>query len=157
MASADEKDELDLALDQLRHRLDNQHSEFDTLQSKVGTTLGFVITSIGILFALGYPYLHSHLEAAQASATMLLLSAGVLGASYMSVFKRDVPSAKWMLKKLNDPEISVETLKVELVDNYMGVLAANDRHKFARLVAINVAIALLIAGAAVFVTEVLLP
>ncbi|HZY92878.1 MAG TPA: hypothetical protein VFG07_08960 [Thermoplasmata archaeon] len=149
-------DELSIALDQLRHRLDNQQSEFSNLQSKVGTTLGFVVTAMGLLFALGYPYLASHLLPAQVSATLLLLSAGILGASYMSVFKRDVPSSSWMLKQLNDPKSTAEDLKAGLVENYAGVLELNGRGQIARIIAINLAIALFIAGATLFVVEVLL-
>lgn len=155
MARTDQ--ELTIALDQLKRAVDNQLSALKELQTKVGTALGFNLTAIGLLFAFGATYISGHRFPATISAALLLSSAGLLGAGFVSFFVLDVPDPNWLLKKLNDPRVGKVDLLEALVANYAGAYVSNARGSFARLLAVNLGIALIILGVGVFVVGVLLP
>lgn len=150
------KDDLKISGDALRKLLDDQLASIDGLSSKVSVVLGFVVSTIGIIFSVGRSTLLS-----QPALTIIILIL-LLGAAVLLVFSYrvseylDTPQPEGLLDLLNDPKVTTDDLLSELVSNYSGAYLANAKliqQKFSRF---NAALVMLVAGIAIFAVEVLI-
>jgi hypothetical protein len=154
---AEDLSKTDLALGELRRSLDNQLKSLSSLQSKVGTVLGFALTAIGLLFTLGRVALSARPVESDLAAGLMLISTAILGASYISVVVRDAPKTKWLQDNVNDKDVSPEKLKALVAGAYISAFNDNEKGERLRFYAVDAAIAILILGVAIFVVGVLLP
>ncbi len=150
------KEDLKIAGDALRKLLDDQLASIDGLSSKVSVVLGFVVSTIGIVFSIGRATLLSNPPLTVLIVILLLGAAILLVLSYNVSKYFDSPQPEGLLDILNDPKVTTIDLLTELVSNYSGAYLANSKlieQKFNRL---NVALIMLVAGIAVFAIEVLI-
>lgn len=154
MASGD--DDLKIAGDALRKLLDDQLTSIDGLSSKVSVVLGFVVSTIGIVFSVGRSTLLTQPPLTIIILILLLGAAVLLVWSYRVSEYLDTPQPVGLLQLLNDSKVTTNDLLSELVSNYSGAYLANARlieQKFNRL---NAALVMLVVGIAIFAIEVLL-
>jgi vacuolar-type H+-ATPase subunit I/STV1 len=155
-ANASPPDKFDLALDASKRLLDNQFSAIDTIQTKVGVLLGFAVTTLGIIFSLGYTWVTGHRILASASAVLLLTAIVIFAISMSVTTYTDVPEPQWLWALLNSPKADGTLVQKKLIANYTGAFDDNRKERAHLFKSINWGIGFLIAGIAVFAFGVLI-
>lgn len=143
------------AIEELRRLLDNQLKSLNDLQTKVGVALGFALTSLGILFSLGHPYLAINQRVSDVSAGLLVTSALLLGASYLSMRVTDIDPESVKTYALS-MGADLKGIQSNLVTAYATAYDDNKAGTNIRFIVVNVAIALFLASVVLFVVGVLL-
>lgn len=139
-----------LALAHAQSRLDDQFARVNQIQGTLGVMLGFVATSIGIIFASPVSIRPDGTLVQTASLALLLFAGGVFGFG-LALFRlyRDPEDLESTLG-LNNSKINVDQARERLTRRYLTYYRRNQEVLRRRFLLVNVGIAALLLGIAIY-------
>jgi hypothetical protein len=117
--------ELEVALDQAKRTLDNQVTDLRSLQTKAGVALGFVLTSLSLMFSVGHSVVLTTPTSSVAVALPMSAAAVILAACFFSIRIRDVTNIDWLMGLVNDSSVTTAQLRTKLLANYWDAIKLN--------------------------------
>jgi len=144
--------DLDIALAEIRRTLDNQFSTLIALRERAGVTLGLVVATFTLLFTLGSKYVQSQPIVSVVVAILMMTSAGLLAASFLSIQVGDVPSTSWLFDRLNESGLSTTAFKEQLIEQYAFEHGRNEKATSRRPYVVDTGFLIFIIAVGLFAT-----
>lgn len=140
------KDNLDLAVDQLQRRLDRQFSSRESITTRASVILGLATATLAGLFNLSSHSAPKTPDAFLIGVVLIVISIGFSIAPYLVANYRFPPEPDRLIKVL---EIEKDELHRRLVDTLRNSCNQNDEKLGVGKLEINVSMCLLVAGVVV--------
>ncbi len=139
-----------LGLEYARDRLNDQFERVNQIQTTLGVLLGFVVTTVGLVFEAARTGATYDRALEVGSLSLLLGAAGVFGFG-LALFRlyRDPEEIRTTVG-LDDPSVSAVDAQVRLMGRYLTYYHRNKLAIRRRFLLVNLGIAALLAGIALF-------
>lgn len=144
------KETLETGLDQSQRVLDGQFSSLNSIQTKVGVLLGFDVTTLGLIYALGLSWVHSHKLLAGAATVSLIASMAIFAYSLAIRGYQTVPKMAWLARTLNSGGVGDLSLKSLLVSQYVAAVTQNKLTFSRKFYMVNTGLILMVLGIAIY-------